>query len=308
MRRKKVTDPIPTDGRSYLDAFRWAGLGIVALMMSVLLMAAGMFIGNGTGYYNAKSDAYSAMTEAETKQRVQDCFATTSDIDPAVCVREAIASGRDDERSEQDLGAQQEMAKWAFWLLMCTILQSLVGGLGFVALIITIRQGREANYIARQTAKTQLRAYLAGGGATISEASTDRGNCDQIVFNISNKGATPALMTKTTVQIWHVYAGKSNLIFERAVPAQSSVAGNVDDIMIPALLENEGDAEPIYLGAYEPGRFMISLLIEYRDVFDEEHGVRMLYSTGPGFWDEYPSEHLCRANDQGTPFVREISR
>jgi hypothetical protein len=279
---------------------------------------AGFRIGNVSGHYDHQADRAASQYSSETRRIINDCFMLPTKAATSECISEVTRASYENERAERELIAQREMADWAWWALV-------ISGLQFLATIITIGfikltleatleavtdTGRatdamlEANQIARQGSKIQLRPYLAGEGAVVSEVTGNDGDFDQIVFKISNKGVTPALMTGITVRLWHLNGQARALIFDKSLPAKASVAGSVDGVKIPARLEMEGDEEPLYLGAYETGSFLINFIIEYKDVFEDTHTVGMTYRTGANFWDDYPKEHECDAYDQGTHFPR----
>ena len=71
------------------------------------------------------------------------------------------------DRERRDLAAQENTAAWAFWMALLSAAQLVLSGLGLIALLATIRQGRdaitkagEANAISQQVAEADLRPYL----------------------------------------------------------------------------------------------------------------------------------------------------
>jgi hypothetical protein len=294
------------------------GLASGVFTLALLIYSAGYRIGNVSGHYDSDADSTATQYPSDTQRIIDDCFKLPTRLATNQCVGDAIKASHENQRAEQDLKAQREMSDWGWWALVISGLQFLatIVTLGFIKLTLDATleavkdTGRatdamlEANQIARQSSKIQLRPYLAGEGAVVSEVACDDGNFDQIVFKISNKGVTPALMTGITVRLWHLSGQARALIFDKSLPAKASVAGSVDGVKIPARLEMEVEEEPLYLGAYETGSFLINFIIEYKDVFEDTHTVGMIYRTGASFWDEYPKEHECDAYDQGTHFPR----
>lgn len=122
-------------------------------------------------------------------------------------VERAIANpqpttGKDNEI--RDLAAQEASALWAFWIVLFSALSVLVTTVGTILLykqIVLTRQAvedtdeatqamREANEIARDTAKRQLRAYVGVEDATVSNFRVG----ESPLFKVFawNRGQTPA--------------------------------------------------------------------------------------------------------------------
>jgi hypothetical protein len=146
--------------RKHRDVIRWVAIAAACFLGVLISYGAGILIGQNLGHYDAEASGYSAQYPGETDKRVRECLAHVPIGRAQECAQEAIEAGRESQRSEQDLSAQRQMAKWALWLLIFTVVQSLLGFGGFLILILTIRQGREAIAISRKVAEADLRPYL----------------------------------------------------------------------------------------------------------------------------------------------------
>src|SRR5438309_961036 len=112
-------------GGEWRSVLRTAAIGLACLAFATLVLFAGYFIGRSGGYYDAEANGYGAQYRAATQQRVENCFRDRqSAATAASCVEEAINADHEQQRSEQNLGAQRDMAQWAWWLLIVTILQT----------------------------------------------------------------------------------------------------------------------------------------------------------------------------------------
>ncbi len=69
------------------------------------------------------------------------------------------------EREIADLIAQQDMACWAYWMVLISSAQAVVGIFGLAALIVTVRQGQRALRIGRDS----IKAARQSTDATISK-------------------------------------------------------------------------------------------------------------------------------------------
>lgn len=88
------------------------------------------------------------------------------------------------DRAKRDLGAQEEMARWALPMLLAAGLQALIGAAG----IWYIRRTLVAT---RDIAKMQLRAYMCVDKFTFSSIAGSEKDTFEISFK--NSGSTPAL-------------------------------------------------------------------------------------------------------------------
>ncbi len=146
-----------------------------------------------SGYQAIEKNRYSQNGAATTNQAVGQCHLKP---EPTLeeCIAEQIIASRDDYRSEQDLEAQRDMEMWAEHLLMVSLAQIPLGIFGLLALLYTIRQGREANQIARESSHQELRAYLTIASITIKEVNTDKSQY-AMDLNVTNNGQTPATVS-----------------------------------------------------------------------------------------------------------------
>lgn len=70
------------------------------------------------------------------------------------CIQEAVESAREDQRSGYDLKAQENMASWAWWLLMTSVATVFVAGVGIYYVRATLVETRRAVH-------KELRAYIS---------------------------------------------------------------------------------------------------------------------------------------------------
>jgi len=277
--------------RKHADVVRWVGITLAALFAALIMLTVGLSIGESLGYHEAQSDGYAAQYPNETDQRVEKCFDQVDIARAKECAQEEITASRDDQRSEQDLGAQRQMAKWAYWLLLFTVAQSLLGVLGFGALLITIKQGRDANDISREGVRNQSRAYLAVSGVEIEEPDwyqleiKDVGPkstlCSTLTLTLANNGETPARFTGFYLAVqWLGSDGMS----DQMVAFEKQITFNVHrgvPTQVPLKCRADGG------GLANPGELFVLGRIDYEDVFGDEQHERFCYQadTGGSFFE-----------------------
>lgn len=115
-------------------------------------------------------------------------------------------SSTKEQREQDDLKAQQEMALWAFWMFVCSVVGAIATAIGIIFVWRTLRatwatlaQAQRAAVAAEltlgsmeDTARKQLRAYITssnGAAGANPEASGIRYEFE-VVFK--NSGVTPA--------------------------------------------------------------------------------------------------------------------
>jgi hypothetical protein len=157
------------------------------------------------GYSNGRYDEQQHQKVIAAQERAHDQRQPDQQIDTDRAglpyFARAIASNPEPEdapeRERRDLAAQESMSVWAFWMTFLSAGQLVLSGLGLVALLITIGQGREAlkrarkaNRITRTLGRAQIKAYLSL--SSIVPKLDETKNFLTISWNIKNAGGTPA--------------------------------------------------------------------------------------------------------------------
>lgn len=135
------------------------GFGLLGFLIGVYLTGYGM--GSAGGYFDAQANGYAAQYPADTDQRVDHCFGEgLAPRDTQACVSEAVQSAHENQRTEQDLSAQRQSARWAWWIFLITLAQVPLTGLGLLFILRTIWQGQEAQRHAQKVSDAELRPWL----------------------------------------------------------------------------------------------------------------------------------------------------
>jgi hypothetical protein len=201
------------------DGNRNRRLTALETLFCVLALFGLIWIGYGTGRTFGIETGRDEVTarehyEREKKAALAAC-AETKDGDAVECATKAIEAAQENSESRQDLYAQQDMSKWAFWMLVASAATFAVTALGvwFVrrTLDATLEAvedtGRatkamfDANDIAkaalaesRRIGEAQARAYLSLSLNGLHFNPLDgRG---KVVGRATNTGATPAVDVK----------------------------------------------------------------------------------------------------------------
>lgn len=184
----------------------WGGrIAVIGCAVAVLFILWGLSVsiysqGWASGLHQAEANGYAAEYPSDTDERLKKCLADGFSSDAKKCVEEAIASSREAQRSEQDLKAQRDMSEWAWWLLIVSLAQIPIGVGGLLALVVTIRQGREGLKIAQNTVVLENRAWLklevAHGG--IRKVGGDDLNAS-VKLTMQNVGRTPAIIVAINI-------------------------------------------------------------------------------------------------------------
>jgi hypothetical protein len=140
-----------------------------------------------------------ASSEADTTEQeiARSCPAPAT----TECIARVVKASREQQRSEADLNAQRDMAKWAFAMVIVSALGTGIVLLGLLFISQTLLETRKGNKINRRIGEAQVRAYLSvsGGSYTFVEG----GNCTAGLV-ITNQGNSPA---KDVNVRWALIAG-----------------------------------------------------------------------------------------------------
>ncbi|MGQ2905868.1 MAG: hypothetical protein ACT6RL_18890 [Neoaquamicrobium sediminum] len=104
------------------------------------------------------------------------------------CAIEAVQADAESERSQHDLNAQQDMAEWAYALLLVSVASIILSMIGLVALFVSLAQTRQAIKDGREIGEAQVQAYLSLRGAKFFRDSM----FITIDLVIRNSGQSPA--------------------------------------------------------------------------------------------------------------------
>jgi len=108
----------------------------------------------------------------------------------AKCIANASNAKASAEAAEYDLAAQQDMARWAFALLLVSATGTCVSIVGLFALFVSLSQTRTAIQDNRAIGEAQVRAYLGVDDVTVK---IETGNpAVQVHFCVKNYGQSPA--------------------------------------------------------------------------------------------------------------------
>jgi hypothetical protein len=144
--------------------------------------------------------AASKLAAAQSPATSHDAKSIKKLLDPQISVAEPRPSQRElaaDRREIEDLAAQKEMAKWAFWMLVASVVGSLLTIVGLFFVWRTLHHTRRAADYARDSvddgrdiAANQLRAYV--GPRAVNYTFDPVGGGFGASTEVSNFGQTPA--------------------------------------------------------------------------------------------------------------------
>jgi hypothetical protein len=172
-------------------------LGFAVFVCLVIVALIGWYEGFKRGqesHQSASADAYK--DQAETKIQ-ETCFAL-SGASQTECIAEAVRGSREQQRSEEDLDAQQQMAEWARWMLIATVVMAATTGFGVVFVWQTLAATQQMAKDTRRIGEAQVRAYMNLASGNLK--AEGRSVVAEIVIN--NFGQTPAKDMVSWVHTW----------------------------------------------------------------------------------------------------------
>lgn len=226
------------------------------------------------------ADAKGNERQSSAQQSTADSFdqiATTYDQEVERAQRpskDAEPCKRGDDRRYSDLCAQWKAADAAAdsaWWAWVAGISSIIST---AAVLVAIGLAYQANSIARQTAKSELRAYLATSSVTVEQVDTDARKY-VMNLNVINHGQTPATVTNVLFNaIWHFGNGGTTIIKANR------------DVRLKCHKEPPMNFQFEFDGAFQDsekhGLFMVSVWLIYTDVFGQKEAEQFGWMMNPG--------------------------
>lgn len=161
------------------------GLGLIA----VTLVWAAFYIGSEIGESRGESNKNTTEYERHAEEKIRSTCLSGQGVDVAECVSKVIKTTNEESRTESDLVAQTEMARWAFYMLIATVGVAVITGAGVYYVWQTLS-------VTRKIGEAQARAYIHAEIAGIELSQVENKDGSNVKFivqmNLINSGATPA--------------------------------------------------------------------------------------------------------------------
>lgn len=231
-----------------------------------------------------------ATVEGEAKQAAE-----TASLDRDT-LREVIRASIADDRAVRDLRAQEDMARWAFWMLVVAVV-STAGGLAGLFLIwktldatrAAVREAEAATLAAQASVKiaegasqAQLRAWLQLDVDLVACMRTAKAAHFTFKMKAKNVGLTPALHVASDIRISGepgIRVGYGDLPErpDHLRPLPSLMPGEETEITIELRMMDKAIAAA---GDFAKSKgtgpvVIVDTVLAYSTIFDTEMGARM---------------------------------
>jgi hypothetical protein len=171
-------------GRRFTE-FALGGLALL-VAFSIGGYILGFSLGEQAGEQEANTNAYARHAQDE----IDSACAGLNGVAQTECIVRVVEATNEHQRSEQDLNAQKEMARWALAMLIVTALMAFVTALGVYyiwrTLLATQRMARDTGRIG----EAQVRAHMCPSQFYAVKAVGEER--DDLIVVWKNMGATPA--------------------------------------------------------------------------------------------------------------------
>jgi Sec-independent protein translocase protein TatA len=196
----------------------YAPLGIGLVVLAILYLVPTL----AQHYQNTASAEYAATQEYEESKRIAPFGPSTQG--PTANPQ----AYRDEWRAERDLHAQQDMAFWAKWLLIATVIAVLLVAATLLetrragqAALEMVEEAKRATKAAedsvletRRVGEAQVRAYLTPDNVAMGFEN----DCPVVTLEIENSGASPAFDTEVRVAVIYSFS---------TIPDAGGISGEV---------------------------------------------------------------------------------
>lgn len=257
----------------------------VVVFSSVLLMSA-FWLGTTEKYQAIYQQKYAVADAAAAKEYIeQKCRALgLSPKEVAKCHVSEVAAARQEQRAEQDLHIQREMADWAEGTLAISAFGLLAAIIGTIGVFWTLRETRAALVHAKDTSKRELRAYITIEDCTHDPIETDAlCRTNVVITNIGNTGALNVQMCcQTYVRSREVKPRAAALIIAQLTLGKAAplAKGSVITLAQPTIVRISA-ADWVAIGRGDKALHTYGK-ITYDDVFGDRHVTTFWRSTyGP---------------------------
>lgn len=290
---------MPDGNRGNRDQNLAAAFGAIALFAAVALA---FLIGDTLGIGSGRGEVTAHQNYEDAKQDAMQSCIGLQDRALMECVAKAYEATYEKSDSHQDLYAQQDMSKWAFWLLILTAITVGITALGVWFVKRTLdatleavddtskatKAMKRANEIAQSIADAELRPYLFVDKVEVVDRRTwDSGEFDEdgeplpgafaarVVIWLRNFGKVPARNVKVYIKEYFArqYAGEfwgyKFDIVELPICAPSHVRRVFGTIFVPTIYRDDWDIGGMH-------RF-IRLRITFEDSYGNEFTEKAAY-------------------------------
>ncbi|MGE0500406.1 MAG: DUF6471 domain-containing protein [Rhizobiaceae bacterium] len=221
-------------------------------------------------------DHVSTYDAEEAEQGLKVCIAESEAgfIDVLVCLANRADANRNAKRSQYDLEAQQDMARWALGLLLTSFPGLIISAVGLSALFWSLAQTRTAIRDAREIGEAQVRAYLMQPNIRLEvrlARPPEQPNCSLAIWvRIENSGNSPAGRVRYKIKASVNYQdGRPHFVWREVKGmAENEIASGLGRDPPPIYeFEEEVDCAPLEAVADDVACFRIDGVIEYDTVF-----------------------------------------
>ncbi|MGJ8627055.1 MAG: hypothetical protein ACSHXB_08855 [Sulfitobacter sp.] len=230
-------------------------LSITAGLTLIVAFAVGGYIlgfglGEQSGEHQANTDTYAKHAQDEIKR-------TCGRLNGAAyteCIIGVVETTNEHKRSESDLTAQRNMARWALWMLLATIAIAIVTAFGVYYVWRTLS-------VTREIGEAQVRAYLFIDGAKV----TPRVEKDHVFWDLNvtfkNSGQSPARNIEAEASLWTPHISVKSIIPDIASSGSVTRGLIVSQIPDDVYFFPESDTKVI---------FRASIRVRFQDVFETQ--------------------------------------
>lgn len=237
---------------------------VALLVVSVLTVGMGAFAAFDISRYSeieaGESVRHTKQNEAVTADQINTKCVPLEPVLRIVCVSEHIATQREAQRSEEDLQAQQMMARIAFWMAALAFVQSLIGigGIYFVGRSLDLNA--KATEEATRAADAAEKALVAENRPWIRFSLLSVGidfasRTAEAEFRVENGGKSPALNVRMLIDPFivraiqidkthvaqavggHVHNAPHNVLMSAVVfpgdPLETKSVGRIEELSAP---------------------------------------------------------------------------
>jgi hypothetical protein len=164
------------------DWIKHVAIGLVAVALTLIWAA--FYVGSEIGKARGESNKHTAEYERHAEEQIRATCLSGKKGDIAECVSKIIEATNEDSRAEDDLIAQTEMARWALYMLIATLVVAVITGVGVYYVWQTLK-------VTRDIGEAQVRAYISIKASPLFKDLAPDAPMN-FELEVSNLGSSPA--------------------------------------------------------------------------------------------------------------------
>jgi len=136
-------------------------LALALGLLTCVIIWASYHVGSEIGETRGERNYHTTSYERHASDEIRGTCLSGQGGDIAECVSQVIKATNEDKRSEDDRVAQTEMARWAFYMFIATVIMAVISGAGVILIWKTLAATIDTIRLSEKTTKALVNVSRA---------------------------------------------------------------------------------------------------------------------------------------------------